>query len=444
MDKYSKALEPGYHILDLDIKNLDSSIKVNVEGKEFFMTLFLFQNDRQICQIICNRTASRIISHDVLSTSPACEPLDPEASLSLEYALFNFGGNNSVELIIEATKEDEIRRYSNEIDIYEEKTICEDRKWYAGDFHTHTYYSDGKLSREENLILANMRDLDFFTPTEHNVFHKTWPDSNILINPGMEFTSNLGHFNILFSKISSLEKGELGMFETEEEFTKLLEKYSNYGIVSLNHPFLAPWELKMGDFDLKKIITMEIINDPTFEDNYEANEKTLKAWSILLNDGYKVVGIGGSDSHNIPQEVYKNSLFPSLIGDPKTWIYANSLSKKELKQALIDGKVAVSREDLIDLNNDGNKFYAEVYRKTYHKSDLKIQRIVNGEIVKETLSNTDDFEFDPGDKYSWIRVDVRTSEDLLFGFTNPIFFNKDKKLDHQLFTWNDLLDKMND
>lgn len=444
MEKFSMVLEPGYHNLDLDIFNINSNIKVSVEGKEFFMTLFLFQNDRQICQITCNKSTSRIISDEKSITSPACEGIEYNGSISLEYELYVFNDQTIVEISIDSADIDEITHYQNEIDIYKDRVLCDDEKWYAGDFHTHTFYSDGKLSREENLIVANMRDLDFITPTEHNVFHKTWPESNLLIVPGMEFTSTLGHFNIIFSEISSLKKGELREFQTEDDFTKLLKSYADKGIVSLNHPFLAPWELKMGDFDLNNIITMEIINDPTYEDNHKANEMSLKAWSIMLNDGYKVVGIGGSDSHNIPQETYENSLFPSLIGDPKTWIYSKSLSKKDLKQALLDGKVSVSREDVIELQQNGNKFYAEVYRKNYHKSKLKIQWIVDGKIVKEIPSNTDFFEYNPGEEYSWIRVDVRTEEDLLYGFTNPIIFNKEMKKNHELSTWNDLLDKMND
>ena len=442
MNKFSKALEPGYHLLELDINNLDSSIKIDVEGKEFFMTLFLFQNDRQICQITCNKSTQRIITKDRVSTSPGCEPLSLSGNLTLEYALYLFSEQSYADFSIESIEDFE--KYSKEIDIYTDRSLCNQERWYSGDFHTHTFYSDGKLSREENIVVANSRDLDFFAPTEHNVFHKTWPDSNILIIPGMEFTSNWGHFNILFSKTSSLEEGELGKFDNEEDFTKLLDKYANFGIVSLNHPFLAPWELKMGSYELSKIKTMEIINDPTYGDNYNANEKTLKAWSILLNDGYTIVGIGGSDSHNIPCEVYENSLYPSLIGDPKTWIYSKSLSQNDLKNSLLEGKVSVSRENVIKLSQDKNKFYAEVEQKSYHKSNLRIQWIINGEVIKETSNNTDDFEYEPRDEFSWIRVDVRTEENLLFGFTNPIFFNEDKKKDHQLFTWNDLLDMMND
>lgn len=442
MSIYKKTLEAGYHKEDFNIENLDDSLKIDVKGKEFFMTLFLFQNDRQICQIACNKSTSRILNFDSLTTSPACKPLADDKNFTLEYVLYLFNDQSFVDFTIE--KHSEVVEYNNEVDIYRDRTLCEDERWYSGDFHTHTYYSDGKLSREENIVVANSRDLDFFTPTEHNVFHQSWPDSNILIIPGMEFTSTLGHFNILFSEVSSLEAGELGEFELEEDFTKLLDKYSEFGIISLNHPFLAPWDLKMGSYELEKIKTMEIINDPTYGDNHKATEKAIKAWSIMLNDGYKVVGIGGSDSHNIPSEVYEGSIYPSLIGDPKTWIYAKSLSQKDLKEALLAGKVNVSREDTIELREDGDGFIAEVYRKTYHKSKLKIQWIADGEIVRERNSNTDRFKYNPGDTYSWLRVDVRDQDGLLFAFTNPIFFNEDKKRGHNLFTWNDILGQMND
>ena len=444
MKEYKVALEAGYHKEDLEINNLGSNIKIDVEGKEFFMTLFLFQNDRQICQITTNKATSRIITKDPSKTSRACQALETTGTLTLEYALYSFNKHNKVNLIIKEACEQMILSYEGEVDIYQDLTLKDQPSWYSGDFHTHTIYSDGKLTREENLVMANSRDLDFFAPTEHNVFHQTWPDSNIIIIPGMEFTSNLGHFNILFSEVSTLEAGELGEFVSEEDFKKLLDKYSHSGIISLNHPFLAPWDLKMGSYELDKIKTMEIINDPTYWANTEATEKALKAWSIMLNDGYKIVGVGGSDSHNIPSEVYEGSIYPSLIGDPKTWIYAKSLSKKDLKEALLAGKVCVSREDLIDLREDEAGFSVDIYRKTYHRSKLKIQWLVDGKIARETKSSTDRFDYKPKDGYSWIRVDVRDEDGLLYGFTNPIFFNEDKRESYKLFTWQDILGQIDD
>lgn len=444
MKEYKVALEAGYHKEDLDINNLGSNIKIDVEGKEFFMTLFLFQNDRQICQITTNKATSRIITTDPSKTSRACQALETTGTLTLEYALYSFNKDNKVNLIIKEATDQMILSYEGEVDIYQALTLKDQPSWYSGDFHTHTIYSDGKLTREENLVMANSRDLDFFAPTEHNVFHQTWPDSNILIIPGMEFTGNLGHFNILFAEIDSLKVGELGTFNEKKAFVKTLDNYEDKGIISLNHPFLAPWELRIEDYDLSKITSMEIINDPTYEDNIIANEKALKAWSLMLNDGYKVVGIGGSDSHNYPQEAYENSLYPSLIGDPKTWIYAKSLSKQSLKEAFLAGKVSVSREDLIEVKEENGRFIAKVGRDSYHKSSLKIQWIVKGKVVKESVGSSDSFIFDPGEDYTYLRIDVRDEDDLLYGFTNPIFFNEDKKPDHKLKTWNDILDVIND
>ena len=444
MQKYSKTLESGYHKLDLDISDLASRIKVSIEGKEFFITLFLFQNDRQICQITANKAGSRIITDDPLTTSPSCKNLDGKDGLSLEYSLYTSDKDNEINLIIEKVSHDDLISYEDEINIYKESCLKDEQGWYSGDFHTHTIYSDGKLSREENLVVASSRDLDFFAPTEHNVFHRSWPKSDILIIPGMEFTGGLGHFNILFAEVDSLKEGELKDLNDKEKFGKVLDTYKDQGVISLNHPFLNPWELRLSDYKLEKISTMEIINDPTFEDNIKANEKALKAWSLMLNDGYKVVGIGGSDSHNYPQESYTNSKYPSLIGDPKTWIYARSLSKKALKEGLLAGKVCVSREDVIELKDNNGIFTADIGRDSYHKSRLKIQWIVNAEIVKESMGPRDDFAFDPKDDYAWLRVNVRTEDNLLYGFSNPIFFNEDKKASHKLITWKDLEEKIND
>lgn len=200
----------------------------------------------------------------------------------------------------------------------------------------------------------------------------------------------------------------------------------------------------MGSLSLDKIKVMEIINDPTYGSSEEAYEMALKAWTLMLNDGYKTVAIGGSDSHNIPQESYEQSAYPSLIGDPKTWIYSDGLSKASLKESLLAGRVCVSREDVIDLKHEGERFRVKCARTYYHKERLKILWVANGEVVKESFSNEDELILEPTNDYGWIRVDIRTESGYLFGFTNPIFINEEKKPDHKLLAWQDVMDRMND
>ncbi|SPY32047.1 Uncharacterised protein [Peptoniphilus harei] len=60
---------------------------------------------------------------------------------------------------------------------------------------------------------------------------------------------------------------------------------------------METFEFLVDDYSLDDLKFMEIINDPTYMTSIDAVEKALKAWDLLLQNGYKIYGIGGSDSH---------------------------------------------------------------------------------------------------------------------------------------------------
>lgn len=70
-----------------------------------------------------------------------------------------------------------------------------EERWYKGDFHTHTRLSDGKETVEGAMELAKQMELDFYVPTEHNLIHTGWVETNVLPIPGIEITTELGHCN---------------------------------------------------------------------------------------------------------------------------------------------------------------------------------------------------------------------------------------------------------
>ena len=62
------------------------------------------------------------------------------------------------------------------MNFHADKVFNENKKWYKGDFHTHSIYSDGKMTREENMVSAANQKLDFFVATDHNVLPTSWFD----------------------------------------------------------------------------------------------------------------------------------------------------------------------------------------------------------------------------------------------------------------------------
>src|SRR5690625_7534503 len=94
---------------------------------------------------------------------------------------------------------------------------------------------------------------------------------------------------------------------TEEGMNKILTADYGNAVISINHPFLTEWKWLLSETPLNKIDTMEIWNDPTYPYNVKATERALLAWNYLLNDGYNITGIGGSDSHFKPTEIGRAS-----------------------------------------------------------------------------------------------------------------------------------------
>ena len=220
--------------------------------------------------------------------------------------------------------------------------------WFCGDFHTHTRLSDGKETVRCAMKKAAKMGMDFYVPTEHNVVHTGWPETDIMILPGVEITTCLGHFNIFgcISAPSQLldimkEAGEEDIWKKMKYTIRECEK--NGWLWSINHPFLHIWKWLYYDLPLKNLHLMEIVNDPTYGYAPEANDEAVSFLDYLWKHGYVVYGLGGSDSHNLESERYEGATEPSIPGDPATLVYMNGLSPDHLMQGVAAGHVIICR-----------------------------------------------------------------------------------------------------
>lgn len=433
MNKIVENLKDGYNEIELKI-NLDElvkeSIKFSLEGEKFFISLFVYRENEIVGSITANRDTERFMSKDILKSSNGFKELQ-NGDYKISYLLYK---EDKVTLKIEEEKSP--IDASGEVDIEEDEVKCSEEKWYAGDFHTHTFYSDGKLSPEENIEVAKKRGLSFFSPTDHNFNHTRFLYTDLLIIEGTEITSKYGHINVFFTNESVFKKYSIEGLNTEEWLLKVLREIKNE-IYSINHPFMETFEFLVEDYELENLRFMEIINDPTYMTSMDAMEDALKAWDILLQNGYPVYGIGGSDSHLYPHEKYENAKYPSLLGDPKTYIFAKNLSKNEIKKAMLAGKISVSREKLIELKKvNETEFTLELEESTFHDKKLHIELIVDGDIYK-TYENTLCEKLNLDDNYHYVRANVRCEDGELYGFTNPYFYNLDKS-EKKIKTWKEL------
>jgi hypothetical protein len=134
---------------------------------------------------------------------------------------------------------------------YRPGVLRRDAGWYAGNLHTHTIHSDGGGTLEELARKNREAGFDFLVSTEHNTARAHWEFATVgqrvpdlLLLPGVEFTSPFGHANILGSK-----PGHWFDFRYdagENRFPVTVKEAQRQGAVILaNHPFAlcttCPW-----------------------------------------------------------------------------------------------------------------------------------------------------------------------------------------------------------
>ncbi|MEW8969792.1 MAG: CehA/McbA family metallohydrolase [Mesobacillus sp.] len=346
----------------------------------------------------------------------------------------------------------------------EKKTLKTVKRWYKGDFHTHTNESDGKMSPREGMEQAKKMGLDYFAVTDHNILPTKWIKDGVLPIPGIEITSSKGHFNALGLKrwVDWRPTCTDGGMESKEGMNRVIAEVKSAGaIVSINHPMLKPWEWQFKTTPLSLVDVIEIWNDPTYKNNPSATEEALHLWDILWNDGYRIYGIGGSDSHLRPNESYEKDGPPSVIGDPATYVYANELSAKAILAGVKNGNVYVSRGPVLDCQvytegsayKPGSEIGANIsgdsvvfnYEVKYEniETGASLHWILNGNEYKKVLlnsscgTNTETFQWKKSEP-NWLRLEIRGNNGQLLAFTNPVYSGQKKTT---LQTWGELIDK---
>ena len=320
--------------------------------------------------------------------------------------------------------------------------------WVKGDLHTHTIFSDGKMSRENNLCSAAKQELDFFVATDHQVVTHLWPKSDIAVYAGVELTTPMGHGNFLGVNHLLVEAYEISSLPIHTQMMDLIKKNRGNGLFSVNHPFLEPWEWQLDELPLAWIDALELCNDPTFHDNTAATEKALHFWSKLWNDGWKIPGVGGSDSHLLMTEKYPGSELPSLIGDPATYIHVRALNQEDLLKGIKEGKTLLSRTGKIFLSSleDREILPGQQMKRLTGTLEVAIEGdqfvtfewVLDGQIVqtKSGTVSTFTYQFNQED-YHWLRVDIRGDQGIFLGTMTPIYWHNQPS---KFSIWKDVYD----
>jgi hypothetical protein len=344
--------------------------------------------------------------------------------------------------------------------------IREGAGWYRGDFHSHTAHSDGSCNSLSGrrvpcpafrtLEAARRASLDFIAVTDHNSasHHAVLRElqayyDTMLIIPGREITTFYGHMNV-FGPTGPLDF-QLGSPRLPNINRLFDQVEAQGGLASINHPGMPSGEACMGcgwvapGTDFSRLAAVEIANGGTMHLTKTADGQFshIPFWDGLLNKGYRVVGIGGSDSHDPDAPINRQS----PVGKPTTVIYAQALSQRAIFEGLRSGRVFVDLEGdpsrFLDLSLEGAEGRADMgaalrlSRREQGLLSIKVRGAAGGrvEIVSgagapimvppaATLMGNDETVTTrvPGARSAfWFRVHVRDMKGQLILISNPIF-----------------------
>ena len=312
------------------------------------------------------------------------------------------------------------------------------RSWLRGDFHAHTTLSDGSSSPAELLNEGFFKNLDFFYISEHGILSTSFPEkAGITVYPSYEITTCSGHLNLhglRYIPENILSLGPSPEWRLLENI--LAEAKKNRVLVSINHPMLYPWQWLYNDLPLSMIDAVEVITDPyAFEDGApEANEKAVALLDVLWNTGYRIAGIGGSDTHS--------EYSASRLGQPVTQVYAEPGSMQSILSAVKNCRAAVytDLDCTFEYRITGKEILPGTELESYENTDLEIffdpgkdpeiyvlRIIENGFSVKEieTLPfKKTSAVFKWAGSSDWVRCEIRDNKNMIRAFINPVYRKK--------------------
>ena len=231
--------------------------------------------------------------------------------------------------------------------------------WYRGDLHSHSAHSDGRCPNVSAVVApcpvfrvveaAASRHLDFLVLSDHNTLSQAaqigelqpYFDQTLLI-PGEELTTFRGHAGAV--GVSEPIDFRIGGTHAASVNGMINAVHRAGGIFVINHPTLPSGEVCMGcgwtfaDTDYAQVDGIEVVNGGTLALTKAADGpfSGLGFWRALLDKGYHLTGVGGSDSHS------------ANPGVPTTVVHAESLSIAGILHGLKAGHVFVDVDGTAD------------------------------------------------------------------------------------------------
>ncbi len=285
--------------------------------------------------------------------------------------------------------------------------LSSEARWYAGDLHAHSRESgDASPTIDDLVTFARSRGLDFVELSDHNtVSQLDFIDSvqsahpDILIVPGVEFTTYEGHANgIGATSWVDQKTGENGV--TIDGAVSAF--HAQGALFSINHPLYDIGSLCIGCSWKQPL-------DPSMVDGVEVatagtatifGTQTLAFWDKLLDTGRHVPALSGSDDHNAGQKL---GAFSTAIGQPTLYVYMKDLSVASLLDGIRNGRTVVKingiTDPMVEISSDvaptGDTIHAEhttLHAKITAGSGLTAHWVVDGTPDADTDVTNDAFD----------------------------------------------------
>ncbi|MFZ5967192.1 MAG: CehA/McbA family metallohydrolase [Bacillota bacterium] len=326
-----------------------------------------------------------------------------------------------------------------------EDILCKEKKWYRGDLHIHSIESDGTESVQSIMQRAKQAQLDFIAITDHNT-NSGWQyirrSKDLLFLPSIEISTYDGHANAI--GVEDWIDWRLG-FRNRCIQDIIDDTHKQQGLFIINHPKSIDMKGRISwlieEVDYRQVDAIEIWNAPWYIKGNVGNILARALWTELLNQGYKIAGVAGSDLHTFDHH-------DKRLGRILNYVYSEKLSQNALLRAIKEGRLFLTLGPKLHLCAiyKGKEF---MIGDTICQEDVQtIQFYVSGEgIAKNTelrimkngniiytmeIINEDniDFSFEnliEGD--SWYRAELHHKRkmeevDSLLAITNPIYIKK--------------------
>lgn len=301
-------------------------------------------------------------------------------------------------------------------------------RWLRGELHVHTEHSDG-LQPVAEVAAAMAQEVDFFALTDHNTTTglRDLPAPGLLVVPGVEVTTFYGHAICL--GVDEVIPWYVGT--ALRPMSRIAaEARAAGGVVCVAHPLSPPSPLCGGcrwthpEFSWHDADLLEIWNGDR-DEHAPINRAALALWDALLCQGLRLVGVAGSDLHDVAR------LRTHCFG--RTLVYARP-EISSILDALRAGRVVVTAGPHLRITARAGDKLAEVGDTLVVRPGEEVvvsgsaEDVAASHAVRLVVAGTRvpvparwEHALRPTQP-TWVRVEV-VSDGILMAATNPVFID---------------------